>query len=78
MTIGIINQKARDKAYFGEILPWSHVAPDKSRGRRIMLSTALWRHYDPPRCVFQEKGSNKDPVKLEDYHAMLSVALKAS
>jgi hypothetical protein len=21
MTIGIINQKARDKAYFGEILP---------------------------------------------------------
>jgi hypothetical protein len=71
--------EGRDKAYFWRdfaVIP--DVAPDKSRGR-IMLSSrhcdAIMTHQD----VFQEKGpGNKDPVcKLEDYHAMLSVALES-
>jgi hypothetical protein len=77
MTIGIINQKARDKAYFGEILPWS-LMTDKSRGRRIMLSSrhcdAIMTHQD----VFQGEGSGQQGPYVEDYHAMLSVALEAS
>jgi hypothetical protein len=41
MTIGIINQKARDKAYFWRDFAVIPDAPDKSRGRRIAKLTAL-------------------------------------
>jgi hypothetical protein len=51
---------------------------DKSRGRRIMLSSrhcdAIMTHQD----VFQGEGSGQQGPYVEDYHAMLSVALEAS
>jgi hypothetical protein len=60
MTIGIINQKARDKAYFGEILPWSLMWHRQvTRPAYYAKLTALWRHYDPPRCVWRRVRVNK-------------------
>jgi hypothetical protein len=73
MTIGIIRGPRQGVDF--AVIP--DVAPDKSRGRRIMLSSrhcdAIMTHQD-----VGEGSGQQDPVcKLEDYHAMLSVALES-
>jgi len=77
MTIGILNRKARDKAYLWRDLGFlPKVSDAKSRGRRIMLESGhvdgLMAHQD----VLEGEGVvNNKANNLEDYHAMLAIIL---
>jgi hypothetical protein len=81
LTLGILNQKARDQEIFWRVLGTvPNVEVARSRGRRIMLNSGhadgIMAHQD----VLEQEGSRKEGKEVHnstDYHYMLSVIFES-